>query len=423
VGFTIDSSSVAISIDQANDNVGSITGAVLQGGVTDDNTPELQGRAPAGAVVTLKDSSGTVLGSTVADAQGIWKYAVEPVADGEHSWTAEVTNLAGNTAQATLTLTVNTTAPAAPVITSLTDDVGGIQFTSLVQGNVTDDPVPTFAGTADAGTLITLYDAGKVLGSVMADGDGNWSYTPTTGLVEGAHSISVTATDAAGNTSEPSGNWDFVLDITAPNVGISGNSVESLTGMSEPGATITVVDAAGVEYTAIADQTGRWVIAPNPIAAGVSGHIYATDPAGNQGSPVSFQGSALGSYSLLNESIQINTTMSGDQANPSVTRLVDGRLVVVWQGGVATSEIYMQLYAADGVHKIGTEQQINQRTNGNQDSAQVVALADGGFLVVYESYQGGLDNNADGIIARRYGSDGQAVTDEFLVNTNVTGGQ
>ena len=41
------------------------------------------------------------------------------------------------------------------------------------------------------------------------------------------------------------------------------------------------------------------------------------------------------------------------------------------------------------MHKIGTEQLVNQRTGGNQDSPQVVALADGGFLIVYESYGGG----------------------------------
>ena len=83
----------------------------------------------------------------------------------------------------------------------------------------------------------------------------------------------------------------------------------------------------------------------------------------------------------------------------------------------------MQLFEADGVHKIGTEQQVNQRTANNQDSAQVIALTDGGFLIVYESNNNGLDNNGDGVMARRYGADGQAVTDEFQVNTTYSGAQ
>ncbi|WP_187508817.1 hypothetical protein, partial [Pantoea agglomerans] len=55
--FRLDSSSVELSIDQANDDAGSITGAVLNGGLTDDSTPELQGTAAAGAVVTISDQS------------------------------------------------------------------------------------------------------------------------------------------------------------------------------------------------------------------------------------------------------------------------------------------------------------------------------------------------------------------------------
>ncbi|MEW5558967.1 Ig-like domain-containing protein, partial [Enterobacter asburiae] len=305
VNFTVDASSVELTIDQANDNVGSLTGAVLNGGLTDDSTPELQGTTLAGATVTIKNGEGTVLGTAVADGQGHWTFQLPEVADGEHTWTAEVTNPAGNTAQATITLTVDSTPPAAPVITSFGDDVGSIQFSSPVQGNVTDDPAPTFTGTAEAGATVTVYDGDKVLGSVVADKDGNWSYTPTTNLIEGTHSITATATDAAGNVSEPSDNWGFILDITPPNVGISGNSAESLSGMSEPGATITVVDGTGKEYTAVADQSGHWIIAPNPIEPGVSGTIYATDPAGNKGEPVSFQGAALGSYDLMNESTQV----------------------------------------------------------------------------------------------------------------------
>ncbi|MDY1000603.1 Ig-like domain-containing protein, partial [Pantoea agglomerans] len=416
--FRLDSSSVELSIDQANDDAGSITGAVLNGGLTDDSTPELQGTAAAGAVVTISDQSGAVLGSSTANSSGVWTFAVAELADGEHVFTASVTNAAGNSSEAKFTLNVDTTPPEPVIIQSLQDDVGTLQFTSPVAGNVIDDPAPTFTGKAEKGSLVTLYDNGILLATVTADALGEWSYTPTTNLLEGTHGITATATDAAGNVSEISSSWDFIIDITAPNVGISGNSEESLSGVTEPGVVVVIVDKNGTEYSVVADQQGKWVIAPNPISAGESGEIYAIDPAGNKGDTVAFQGSALATYSLLNESMQVNTTTTGDQLNPSTTRLADGRIVVTWQGaGVSGTEVYMQLFEADGIRKIGTEQQVNQRTANNQDSPQVIALTDGGFLIVYESNVNGLDNSGDGVMARRYGADGQAVTDEFQVNT------
>ncbi|WP_330444855.1 Ig-like domain-containing protein (plasmid) [Pantoea agglomerans] len=422
--FRLDSSSVELSIDQANDDAGSITGAVLNGGLTDDSTPELQGTAAAGAVVTISDQSGAVLGSSTANSSGVWTFAVAELADGEHVFTASVTNAAGNSSEAKFTLNVDTTPPEPVIIQSLQDDVGTLQFTSPVAGNVIDDPAPTFTGKAEKGSLVTLYDNGILLATVTADALGEWSYTPTTNLLEGTHGITATATDAAGNVSEISSSWDFIIDITAPNVGISGNSEESLSGVTEPGVVVVIVDKNGTEYSVVADQQGKWVIAPNPISAGESGEIYAIDPAGNKGDTVAFQGSALATYSLLNESMQVNTTTTGDQLNPSTTRLADGRIVVTWQGaGVSGTEVYMQLFEADGIRKIGTEQQVNQRTANNQDSPQVIALTDGGFLIVYESNVNGLDNSGDGVMARRYGADGQAVTDEFQVNTTYSGAQ
>ncbi|WP_163641621.1 Ig-like domain-containing protein [Pantoea agglomerans] len=347
--FRLDSSSVELSIDQANDDAGSITGAVLNGGLTDDSTPELQGTAAAGAVVTISDQSGAVLGSSTANSSGVWTFAVAELADGEHVFTASVTNAAGNSSEAKFTLNVDTTPPEPVIIQSLQDDVGTLQFTSPVAGNVIDDPAPTFTGKAEKGSLVTLYDNGILLATVTADALGEWSYTPTTNLLEGTHGITATATDAAGNVSEISSSWDFIIDITAPNVGISGNSEESLSGVTEPGVVVVIVDKNGTEYSVVADQQGKWVIAPNPISAGESGEIYAIDPAGNKGDTVAFQGSALATYSLLNESMQVNTTTTGDQLNPSVTRLADGRIVVTWQGdGTSGTEVYMQLYEADG---------------------------------------------------------------------------
>ncbi|WP_410173078.1 Ig-like domain-containing protein, partial [Erwinia billingiae] len=84
-----------------------------------------------------------------------------------------------------------------------------------------------------------------------------------------------------------------------------------LGGQTEAGATVTVTDADGVIYSAVADADGSWKIEPNPLGVGENGTITATDTAGNESQPVLISGAALSAYDLLNESAQVNTTVTG----------------------------------------------------------------------------------------------------------------
>ena len=87
----------------------------------------------------------------------------------------------------------NTTAPTAPAIASFSTDSG-------VQGDhITNDNTLTLTGTAEAGSTVKLFDGATLLGSALASSTGAWSYT-TGALANGGHSLSATATDAAGNT-------------------------------------------------------------------------------------------------------------------------------------------------------------------------------------------------------------------------------
>ncbi|KAF6625789.1 hemagglutinin, partial [Pantoea sp. EKM10T] len=250
--------------------------------LTDDSTPELQGTAAAGAVVTISDQSGAVLGSSTANSSGVWTFAVAELADGEHVFTASVTNAAGNSSEAKFTLTVDTIAPVLPTITGMIDDVGTVQGTSTTSGGVTDDPSPTFTGKAEKGSLVTLYDGDSVLGSVRADAQGNWSYTPTTNMVDGDHSIKAVSTDAAGNISAPGAEWPFKLDTSTTAPEITNNTEDELAGNAEPGAVIVITDPVSDSVTStVADADGHWSIQPNP--AGVDAKdvvVEATDEAG-----------------------------------------------------------------------------------------------------------------------------------------------
>ena len=87
---------------------------------------------------------------------------------------------------------------------------------------------PAVKGTGQANTLVTLKEGGTTLGTTTASSTGAWSFTPT-GLADGAHTLTATQTDLAGNTGTATLNLtlDSSLDPTAL-VGTEGNDV--LTG-------------------------------------------------------------------------------------------------------------------------------------------------------------------------------------------------
>ncbi len=71
-------------------------------------------------------------------------------------------------------LVIDTGAPSAPS----TPDLSGSDSGSSSTDNVTNDTTPTFTGTAEANSTVTVYSSvSGALGTTTADGSGNWSYT------------------------------------------------------------------------------------------------------------------------------------------------------------------------------------------------------------------------------------------------------
>ena len=163
-------------------------------GITNDNTLTLTGTAEANSTVKVYDGA-TLLGSATANGSGAWSYTTAALANGAHSLTATATDAAGNTgvASTALSVTIDTTAPVAPTITSFSTDSG------VVGDGITNDNTLTLTGTAEANSTVKVYDGATLLGSATANGSGAWSYT-TAALANGGHSLTATATDAAGNT-------------------------------------------------------------------------------------------------------------------------------------------------------------------------------------------------------------------------------
>ncbi|KGB93325.1 hypothetical protein DM43_341 [Burkholderia cepacia] len=248
----------------------------------------LSGTAEAGATVNIDtNGDGTPDATVTADPSGAWTYTPSTPLPVGTVIGVTVTDAAGNTGpSASVTVTGDTTAPAAPVVVSVTDDVGSIAGV-LTNGATTDDTTPTLAGTAEAGSTINVYDGTTLLGTTTADPSGNWTFTPTTGLGEGAHAITVTATDTAGNVSAPSAAFGLTIDTTAPAIPtVNATDGTSLSGTAEAGATVNI-DTNGdgtPDATVTADPSGAWTYTPStPLPVGTVIGVTATDAAGNTG--------------------------------------------------------------------------------------------------------------------------------------------
>src|SRR3569623_847518 len=128
----------------------------------------------------------------------------------------KVTDAAGNDGTvASQSYVLDTSSPSAP---SMPDMTSGSDTGASNSDNITSNTTPTFTGTAEAGSTVTLYDTDgtTVLGSATATG-GNWSIT-SSALSAGGHTITAKATDAAGNMSSASSGLAITVDDVAPTV-------------------------------------------------------------------------------------------------------------------------------------------------------------------------------------------------------------
>ena len=119
---------------------------------------------------------------------------------------------------------------------------------------------------------------------------------------------------------------------------------------------------------------------------------------------------------------RVNAFMNYDQSQPQVIALAGGGFVVAWtsDGEDGSSYgVFGQRYDANGIAQ-GGEFRINPSTYSTQHQPSLAALADGGFVAVYSSYQTGTDYN---IVGMRFDANGQTVGGQFLVNTTIAGNQ
>ncbi|MER7798386.1 Ig-like domain-containing protein [Microbacterium sp. NPDC096154] len=260
------------------------------GSSTNDTTPAVTGTGEPGALVDVEIDGAPVADDVLVAEDGTWSTpVVDPLAEGDHTVTATQTDAAGNESDpASNDFTVDTTAPAPPVITSPAD------------GDVVADATPAITGTGEPGATVELVIDGTPVAAdepIVVDEEGVWSYTPAEPLDEGEHTVTATQTDAAGNESGPSEPVAFVIDTVAPAAPVietpaDGSSIAdatpTVTGTGEPGALVDVsIDGAPIANDVLVDEGGTWS-APvtEPLAEGDHTVTAAqTDAAGNVSEP------------------------------------------------------------------------------------------------------------------------------------------
>jgi uncharacterized repeat protein (TIGR01451 family) len=251
--------------------------APADGALTNDNTPTVSGTSEVGAEISVT-IGGIEVCTAVADSNGDWSCDVSPaVADGSVQIDVTASDAANNTSNPeSVSITVDTTAPDAPVINAPTNG----------------QPV---TGIGEPGATVDVTTPGGASCSATVQGDGSWSCTLTGNLVNG-DDITATQTDEAGNESDPTtetGGLDTeapAVTITAPADGdLTNDNTPTVSGTSEAGAEISVT-IGGVEVcTAVADNNGDWSCDVSPAVAdgAVQIDVTASDAAGNTSNPES----------------------------------------------------------------------------------------------------------------------------------------
>lgn len=279
--------------------------------MTNDDKPKIEGTAEANSQVKIYDN-GNLLATVTADLNGNWSYTpTTALAQGAHVFTVTATDAASNTSSATSwKIIVDSIAPTVPAITLINDDVGSIAG-NVANNGVTNDKTPTFSGTGEPGSLVTLYDNGLQMRVILIDRTGTWSHSvpANEALSEGTHRFTLTATDAAGNvvTAPP---VIITVDTKAPdapiissatddvgslqsdlaNGGRSDDTLPLLKGTGVADSTITIYDGATPIGTATVTPEGSWSFqVTQPLSEGPHAlSAIATDKAGNASSAGNF---------------------------------------------------------------------------------------------------------------------------------------
>ncbi|EIG0124981.1 type I secretion C-terminal target domain protein [Acinetobacter baumannii 25569_2] len=232
------------------------------------NGKTITGLTEANSTVTVKDSSGKIIGTAKSDNDGKYTVILDKAYLNGENLTISAEDLAGNKSTIQTILADDKTAPIG--LTVAIDTAGKV-----------------VTGVTEANAVVTVKNAaGIVVGIATADVTGKYSVTLDKAYLNG-ESLNVTAADNADNATVP--KIIVAPDTTAPSslTATIDAAGKVITGVTEANATVTVKNVVGtVVGTGTADATGKYsVTLDKAYLNGESLNAIAADKVGNTTTP------------------------------------------------------------------------------------------------------------------------------------------
>jgi sugar lactone lactonase YvrE len=309
-------------------------------------------------ITDLSTSQIVDSGTTVADASGNYSYQVSAnhaLGDGQYSVSVHAVDLYGTVSNTTnLVLTVDTIAPAAPVVTK-------------VLGQNTSGPsILGKSFESDLTLKYTLSNGG--FGSILLSGTTLWTIQLMS-MQEGSYTATIWLEDAAGNAS-PTIQRNFVVDRTPPTISVDpsgllqNTNTPTFTGTTEPDASV-IVTIDGTEFMAVtADAAGHWsfttpsnqvqdgahaldVLGVDTVGwdSGVVSYAFNIDTYPPQAPVVTSPAIQNTHYPVLSYSAEPNTTLLVNVSGTIYTVQTDAN-------GNWSNSVFPPTYVNDGIYSI-----------------------------------------------------------------------
>lgn len=235
-------------------------------------TPIVTGVTASGTTVEVF-IDGTLNGNASVSGGNFTYTVASALGQGSHSVYAVASALGVASAPSnTNAFAIDTVAPAAPVITA------------PANGATLANRRPAITGTAESNASLAIRINGAAAGTTSATAGGTYSYAPGADLPLGSNTVSVTATDAAGNASSPATNsftivaLPTVSAVTPAEGGTAGGTTITVTGnnfTSDASVTVGGTPATGVS---VASATRLTAVTPTGTAGPAT--VQVTNTAG-----------------------------------------------------------------------------------------------------------------------------------------------